>query len=90
MGQTTCILLHILPHSPFSHFIVLILFSEYNITVDHRPFSNQVMLLTDNVAVGRLIMLIKIFTTDSLLLFTTGIIIVIIIAISLPFLTKAI
>ena len=66
--------------------------SEYNITVGPRPFSDQVMLLTDQCSRWSAICADQIFynCNSLLLVFITCNIIVIIIVVSLTFLTEAI
>ena len=66
--------------------------SEYNITVGPRPFSNQVMLLTDQCSRWLAICADPIFynCNSLLLVFITCNIIVIIIVVSFIFLTEAI
>ena len=66
--------------------------SEYNITVGPWPFSDQVMLLTDQCSRWSAICADQIFynCNSLLLVFITCIIIVIIIVVLLPFLTEAI
>ena len=65
---------------------------EYNITVGPRPFSDQVMLLTNQCSRWSAICADQIFYNCSslLLVFITCNIIVIIIVVSLTFLTEAI
>ena len=65
---------------------------EYNITVGPRPFSDQVMLLTDQFSRWSAICADQIFYNYNslLLVFITCNIIVIIIVVSLTFLTEAI
>ena len=67
-------------------------YPEYNITVGHRPFSDQVMLLTDQCSHWSVICADQIFHNSNylLLVFITCIITAIVIVISLPFLTEAI
>ena len=66
--------------------------TEYNITVGPQPFSDQVMLLTDQCSHWSAICADQIFYNSNslLLVFITCNIIVIIIVISLIFLTKVI
>ena len=66
--------------------------AEYNITVGPRPFSDQVMLLTDQCSRWSAICADQIFynCNSLLLVFITCNIIVIIIVVSLTFLTEAI
>ena len=65
--------------------------AEYNIMVGPRPFSDQVMLLTDQCSRWLAICADQIFynCNSLLLVFITCDIIVIIIVVSLTFLTKA-